>query len=143
MNDQATYDDATLLLRLYDLRREASLRQAREWFLTSFRPATGDEFLALCPPGSKEETWFRMVYSYWEMAASLVTMGVLNEELFIHNNSEALVVWERLKPLVPGWRDAWANPKTVKHLEEVAEKAAAYLNQGHPKAYATFTANIR
>jgi hypothetical protein len=141
LDHRPTYQDAQLLLSLYELRRETKFRQARQWFLSSFLPQTAEEFLSTCPSGSEQETFFRMVYSYWEMAASLVTAGILNEELFVHNSSELLQVWERIRILVPEWRRAWNNPQTVKHMEEVAFRAERYLNSGHPEAHATFVAN--
>jgi hypothetical protein len=140
---QPTIEDAHLLLKLYELRRDPTFRLARTWFAASFHPLTTEEFVSLCPAGSDQEAYFRMVYSYWEMASSFVTAGVLNEELFIHNSSELLLVWERIRPLVPQWRVVWKNPQTVKHMEEVARRAACYLNDGHPKAHATFVTNIQ
>jgi hypothetical protein len=142
IQNEPTYRDADLLLKLYELRREVRLRQAREWFLASFHATTPEEFLEQCPPKSQEETWFRMVYSYWEMASSLVAAGILDEELFVHNNSEALLVWERIRPLVRDWRESWANPQTVKNLEVVAAKAADYLNRGNPDGHSTFVAKV-
>ena len=78
----ATYDDAQLLLRLYELRREEKMRTARNWFMRNFRAETLEQFQDLCPLGSEENAYYRMVVSYWEMAASFVAMGVLHHELF-------------------------------------------------------------
>ena len=75
----ATYEDANLLLRLYELRREERLRNARDWFMKNFRARTMEEFQKLCPLGSKENAFYRMVVSYWEMAASFVTGGILHQ----------------------------------------------------------------
>src|SRR5258708_2817486 len=86
----ATYEDANLLLRLYELRREDKLRQARDWFTKKFKVSTLEEFQKLCPQGSEEHAYFRMVTSYWDMAASFVTGGVLHEELFMQNSREIL-----------------------------------------------------
>lgn len=141
--DQAAFQGAQLLLSLFELRREPKMRQAREWLLTSFRPQSAQDFPLICPPGSDEETFFRMVYSYWEMACSFVIAGLVDENLFIHNNSEILQVWERIRVLVPAWRQAWSNPLIVKNMELVAEKAVNYLNQADPKAHAMFVANMR
>ena len=142
MQNGPTYQDADLLLKLYELRRETRLRRAREWFVASFHATTPEEFLKQCPPNSQEETWFRMVYSYWEMAASLVVAGILDDELFVHNNSEALLVWERIRPLVDHWRESWANPQTVKNLEAMAGKAAEYLNRSNPDCHSTFVTKV-
>lgn len=141
--DERLYSSARLLLSLYELRREPKMRQAREWFLSSFRPDSVSDFPRICPPGSDQETFFRMVYSYWEMASSFVTAGIVDENLFVHNNSELLQVWERIRVLVPRWRVAWKNPLIVKHMEEVAQKAVDYLNRANPEAHATFVAKMR
>ena len=72
---QATYDDANLLIRLYDLRREEKLREARAWFTANFKPNSMADIQQLCPPGSENNARMRMVASYWDMAASFVTAG--------------------------------------------------------------------
>ena len=89
----ATYDDANLLLRLYELRREDKMRQARDWFFKNFHANNLEELSKICPLGSPEHAFFRMMSSYWEMAASFVTSGVLQRELFMQNSRELLFVW--------------------------------------------------
>ena len=79
MEVQATYDDVNLVLRLYELRREAKLREARKWLGSSFNARTMEEFATLCPRGSEADAYFRMVTGYWEMVASFITSGVLNQ----------------------------------------------------------------
>ena len=81
----ATYEDANLLLRLYELRRDERMRTARTWFARNFRAGTLEEFDKLCPADSEENASFRMVVSYWEMAASFVTRGILHQDLFMQN----------------------------------------------------------
>jgi hypothetical protein len=117
---QATYDDANLLLRLYELRREEKLRQARDWFAKNFHASTVEEFLKLCPLGSQENAYFRMVSSYWEMAASFVTNGVLHRDLFVQNCRELLFVWIRISDFIPAWRERMGNPNIARNLEAVA-----------------------
>jgi len=91
-NVKPTYDDVRLILKLYDMRREARMREARKWFGTYFKAKTLEEFNALCPPGSEPNASYRMLTSYWEMVASFVTNGVLHQELFFEGNREFLVV---------------------------------------------------
>jgi hypothetical protein len=117
---QATYDDANLLLRLYELRREEKLRQARDWFMKNFHANTVEEFQKLCPLGSQENAYFRMVSSYWEMAASFVTNGVLHRDLFVQNCRELLFVWIRISDFIPAWRERMGNPNIARNLEAVA-----------------------
>ena len=117
----ATYDDANLLLRLYELRREEKLRQARDWFMKNFHASNLDELAKICPQGSQENAYFRMVSSYWEMAASFVTSGVLQRELFMQNSRELLFVWTRMSDIVPAMRETYKNPDLARNLETLAE----------------------
>jgi L-rhamnose mutarotase len=116
----ATHEDANLLLRLYELRREEKLRKARDWFSKNFHVSNLEELQKLCPPGSEENAYVRMVQTYWDMAASFVTNGILHRELFMENSRELLFVWERISDVVPAWREAFKNPKIASNLEAVA-----------------------
>ena len=84
MAKKASATDAQLLMQLYDLRREAEMRRARQWWLSEFWPDSADDFLKVAmTPGTKENNWMRQVASYWGMAASFVLQGALSEELFL------------------------------------------------------------
>lgn len=116
----ATYEDAHLVLRLYELRREEKMRQARDWFFKNFHANTMEEFERLCPLGSQENAYFRMISGYWDMAASFVTSGVLHRDLFIQNSHELLFVWLRMSNIVPLMRERMSNPNIAKNVETVA-----------------------
>ncbi len=79
---QITYDEVNLMLRLYDMRRESRLRQARAWFVENFHPESPEEMMQRYPQGSEENTYIRMVISYWDMVAGIVNRGLINDELF-------------------------------------------------------------
>jgi len=79
---QITYDEVNLMLRLYDMRREPRLRQARAWFVEHFHPESPEEMIQRYPQGSEENTYIRMVISYWDMVAGIVNRGLINDELF-------------------------------------------------------------
>ncbi|HEY2545610.1 MAG TPA: hypothetical protein VGI46_06065, partial [Candidatus Acidoferrum sp.] len=68
---EATFEQANMMLTLYELRREPKLREARDWFAANFHVKTGEDVMRLCPPGSMENTYMRMVLGYWEMTASI------------------------------------------------------------------------
>jgi hypothetical protein len=138
-----TQEDAKLILHLYELRREARLRQARDWFVRSFHAATMEEFSALCPPGSEANASFRMLVGYWEMAASFVVHGLLDREMFFENNQELLLVWERVRELLPHAREANKNPAHLRHIEQVAGGFIEWWNARAPEFHATFAARIR
>ena len=142
MANQATYDDANLILRLYELRREQKLREARDWFGMNFRAKTAAEAMQAIPPGTKENAYFRMVVSYWDMAASFVTSGVLNQELFFQTNGELLGVWERVRHIVPEFRAFFKNPTAWKNLETVGNAYIEHLKSQGPEAYAGFQAML-
>jgi len=143
MQTPATYEDANLILRLYEMRREEKLRQARDWFTRNFHCSTLEEFNKVCPPGSQENAYSRQVITYWEMVASLISSGVLNEHLFYQSGMELLLVWERVKDVVPETRKVYKNPNTWKNLENVAAKYIQYLNSVDPETYPAFTARVR
>lgn len=143
MHARATYDDARLILSLYETRREERLRKARAWFAGSFKPRSLEDFAALCPPGSDENASYRMVTTYWEMVASFITSGVLSQELFFQSGRELLVVWERLREILPALREKNNDPFAYANLEAVATAYIEYLDRRAPGTYAAFSARQR
>jgi hypothetical protein len=139
---QPTYDDVNLILKLYELRREERMRKARAWF-AKYKASSIDEHLKHYPPGSEEDASFRMVTTYWEMVASFVTAGVLNQELFLESGGELLFVWEKIREMAPSWRSTSKNPTMMANLEKVAQAAIERMNRANPEAYALFSARIK
>jgi hypothetical protein len=137
-----TFDDANLILRLYEARREDRLREARAWFIANFKPRTIDEFMALCPPGSEPNASYRMVTSYWEMVASFVTSGVLNAEFFYQSGRELLFCYARVRHVLPAIRERFENPTELKNLETVAHGFIGWWNQQTPGAFDAFCKRI-
>jgi hypothetical protein len=140
---KATYDDAKLILQLYEMRREPRLREARKWFTASFKPKSHDDFLAICPPGSEPNASYRMVVTYWEMVASFLTSGVLHPELFYQSGREMLFVWERVRDILPALRDAYQHPRELKNLEEASIAYIAWWRQHAPGAHEAFMTRVR
>src|SRR3954464_14872399 len=135
---RATYDDVNLIVRLYELRRDDRLREARKWFIGSFKVKTFEEFQALCPPGSEPNASYRMVTTYWEMVASFLTTGVLNAELFYQSGRELLFTWERVRAIVPSLREGYRHPLELRNLEEAARAYIEWWNHAAPGAYDAF-----
>ena len=131
----ATYEDAALIMKLYELRREEKLRKARDWFQREFKASSVREVEEKYPYGSEENAYIRMVASYWEMAASFLVQEIVHEELFFTSNGELLGVWEKLKPFIEDLRKAMSNPLAHKNLEKAAERHRAWLQQNAPGAY--------
>ncbi len=119
-----TYDDAHLVLKLYELRREEKLRAAREWFVAKFFPRSAADVAALYGVPGIENTYFRMVTSYWDMAASFVVRGVLNGDLLIDSGAEMLLVWAKLESFLPELRGKTVSPKVLSNLERCVESSA-------------------
>jgi len=86
-----------LLLRLYEIRRDPELRQARKWFLTEFKPAGWQDIKSRYLSHSDEDRWFRMTTSYWELVGTLVNRGVLHADLFFDHTGEDVVTFERCR----------------------------------------------
>ena len=130
-----TYDDVNLVLKLYDMRREPRMRDARRWFTGSFK--------ALCPAGSEQHASYRMVTTYWEMVASFLTSGVLHEELFFQTGRELLFCWERIRDLLPHIREMYANPIEFRNLESAAKVYIKWWKKQAPGAYEAFSRRVR
>ncbi len=140
---QATYDDVNLILRLYEMRREEKLRTARAWFSSSFKVKSLAELGQLCPKGSDTDAYARQVITYWDMVASFITGGVLNEELFFQSGRELLFVWTRLQPILDELRAVYKDPGMHKNLEVVGISFAEYQRKQSPEGYENFVARVR
>ena len=138
-----TFDDVNLILKLYDIRREKRMREARHWFVSAFKVKTLEELQALCPAGTEQNASYRMVTTHWEMVASFITTGVLNAELFFQSGRELLLCWERMRDVVPAIRSANKNPLELRNLELAAERYIEWWNAHAPGAYDAFSKRIR
>ena len=111
------YESGRLILELYNLRREATMREARNFWIT-FNPETVEELMA--GMASPNGGFVRMVVSYWDMACSLVVNGAIDQKMFDDSNGEHLVVFGKIEALLPKWREVTGNPDSWKNLETVA-----------------------
>jgi hypothetical protein len=127
-----THEQVNLLLRLYDTRREPRLREAREWFSANFHPKSPEDVMRLCPPGSRENAYMRMVLSYWEMVASIESRGLINEDFFFENTGEQWAVFEQVKPVLAAWRTMFSSPKFLSLLEEQCKRLEAWREKRNP-----------
>jgi hypothetical protein len=134
MSNKATPADAELILKLYDLRREAEMRKARHWWTTTFWPQTVDDVLKISSNmGSQENNWFRQVSGYWSMAASLVEHGVLDRDLFLEASScgEMVLIFAKVKPFLKELREKISPTVfvTIEGLINSTEKGRALLQR--------------
>jgi hypothetical protein len=123
MAKKATPHDAQLILKLYDLRREAEMRKARNWFTTEFWPQNADDLIKVANSfPSQENAWLRQVASYWDMAAALVLNGALNEDLFLQPgcSGEMFAILGRIYPFLKEFREKTNSPEAFANIEKVA-----------------------
>jgi hypothetical protein len=111
------FESAWLNLQLFELRREPVLREARSWFLLDFNPECQDDvFSAL---RGERNASFRMVVSYWEMAASLVTTGAIDTGAFCAAHDEIFGTFSKIYPFLAEFREKCGEPEFCKHMESV------------------------
>ena len=122
MPRKATPEDAQIIMKLYDLRREPEMRKARHWY-AGWWPASADEILEVINSfGTEENAWFRQVNGYWDMAASFVLRGVVNEELFFDCGGEMWFTLAKLQPFLEEVRQKANIPQGFVRVETVATR---------------------
>ncbi len=132
MDTKPTYEQAQLHLQLYDLRREARLRQARDWFFKNYLVEKMDDVMRIAAPGTEGGTLAMMVISYWEQACALLDYGLLHEDLFFETSGEFFGVWERVKPIVREARERFVNKHFLAHLEKAAKRFESWSETRSP-----------
>ncbi len=140
---EVTHEQVNLMLRLYELRREPRLRQAREWFIRELSATTLEELQKQCPLGSEPHTNFRMMVSYWDMVAGIVNRGLIDEEFFFEQGAEQYFVWERVKPFIGELRSRFKNPHNLANLEEHCKRLEAWWDKRAPGFMEVMRQNIR
>ena len=110
-------ESADLILKLYDLRREDKMREARNWIF-GFNPTSAEEYWqTMMDP--QVGGYLRMVTSYWDMAAALVNHGAIDADLFNDTVGEHIMVFAKIEPYLAELREKFDNPKAFQHLEKV------------------------
>ncbi|MBI4906979.1 MAG: hypothetical protein HY820_25350 [Acidobacteria bacterium] len=131
-----TFEQAQLHLQVYELRREARLRQARDWFFKNYHVETTDDAMRIAAPGSDNGAFAGMVMGYWEQACALVDYGLLNEDLFFETSGEFYGVWEQVKNVVPQFRERFGDKEIFSHLESVSKRFEHWKEQRAPGSLA-------
>jgi hypothetical protein len=111
--------DADLILKLYDLRREATMREARNWMFT-FNPTSVQDVIEVLM--GEHSGHYRMVISYWDMAAAMVNNGAIDEQLFNETNGEHLFVFSKIEPVIEEVRALFGNPDFLRNLETLVKR---------------------
>jgi hypothetical protein len=136
METKPTNEQAQLHLQVYDLRREARLRQARDWFQQNYFAKTFDDAMRIAPMGTENGNFVGMVIGYWEQACALLNYGLLHEGLFFETSGEFFGVWELLKPVVPEFRKRFGDPLMLSNLEKAAQRYEAWSEHRSPGSIA-------
>jgi|SRR5581483_4375744 hypothetical protein len=126
MSNTPTAADAELILKLYDLRREAELRKARNWWL-GFWPESAEDVMKVATAlGTQENAWMRQVGGYWELAASLVLHGTLNRELFMEGSfsGEMFFFFAKVEPFIKEVREKMQSPNVFGNVEKLIMSSA-------------------
>jgi len=146
MESRPTHEQAQLHLQVYDLRREAKLRQARDWFFKNYLVETIDDAMRIAAPGTEGGAFVGMVLSYWEQACALLNYGLLHEDLFFETSGEFFGVWEMAKAVVPQARERFAYNGYLAQMEKAAKKYESWIESrspGHIAAMRQFMKQMR
>ena len=132
MATNPTHEQGKLQLEIFELRREARLRQARDWFAKNYFAENLDDALRIAPMGTEAGTSYMMVVSYWDQACAYLNHGLLHEELFFETNGEFFFVWERVKPTIQEGRQRFSNPLFLANLEKAANRFESWSERRAP-----------
>jgi hypothetical protein len=132
METKPTHEQAQLHLQTYDLRREARLRQARDWYFKNYFVETLEDSMRIAGPGTETGAFAMMVLSYWEQTCALLNYGLLHEDLFFETSGEFFAIWERVKPIVPQAREVFVNKQFLAHMEKAAQRFEAWMESRSP-----------
>lgn len=109
-------ESANLVLKLYELRRDPEMREAREWYVTKFNPKSAEEIVKLLMESFEGSRYYRMVTSYWDMASSLVNNGAIDRTVFLDANTEHVAIFARVQPFLAEVQKIY-RPTYLKQLE--------------------------
>ena len=146
METKPTHEQAQLHLQVYEMRREAKLRQARDWFFKNYFADSMDDAMRIAAPGTETGAFAMMVFGYWDQACALLNYGLLHEDLFFETNGEFFGVWERVKPTIKEGRERFVNKQFLAHLEKAAIRYETWIEKrspGHLVAMREFTKQMR
>jgi len=146
METRPTHEQAQLHLQVYEMRREARLRQGRDWFFKNYFVNNLDDAMRLAAPATENGALVAMVISYWEQACALLNYGLLHEDLFFETSGEFYGVWDRVKPTVQQAREMFVMKGYLAHLEKAAKRYEAWSetrSPGHIAAMGEFMKKMR
>ena len=132
MDSKPTHEQAQLHLQIYEMRREARLRQGRDWLMKNYFAENLDEAMKLAAPGSENGALLFMVLSYWDQACAMLNYGLLHEDLFFETSGEFFGVWQRIKATVPEFRKKFVYDGYVSNMEKAAHRYETWIEKRSP-----------
>jgi hypothetical protein len=132
METKPTHQQAQLQLQLFEQRREARLRQARDWFFKNYIVENIDDAMRIAAPGTEGGQFAMMVLTYWDQACAMLNYGLLHEDLFFETTGEFFGAWEIAKVVVPAVRERFQNPQYLGNLEKSAKRFEAWSEKRTP-----------
>lgn len=115
-------NDVLAILKLYELRRDEKMRAARAWYFSDFAPKNVMDIIKLYRDGEQASANFRMVTSFWDMAASFVLNGAIDEKTFLDANTEHIFVYAKIQPFLADIRQLFGEPDYLNNLEQLVLK---------------------
>lgn len=146
MDTKPTHEQAQLHLQVFEMRREAKLRQARDWFFRNYFADSMQQAMQLAAPGTETGAFPMMVFGYWEQACALLNYGLLHEGLFFETSGEFYAVWDRVKDIVPEGREMFKNNQFLANVEKAANRYEKWIearSPGHIAAMREFSKQMR
>jgi hypothetical protein len=119
MKSKKALEQAELILKLYEIRRETALRTSRDYVGGEFKPKSVDEFVSLVKDGGKPSGHILQVYGYWDMVAAFVVHGALDEDLIFDTCQEMYFQFEKIQPYLAGFREQMKLPEFLRSMETV------------------------
>lgn len=112
-------NDVMAILKLYELRRDEKMREARQWYFSEFAPQTALDIVALFRSGERASANFRMITSYWDMAASFVLNGAIDRQIFLDANTEHVFIFVKIEPFLAEIRELFQDPDYLIRIEKL------------------------
>ena len=146
METKPTHEQAQLHLQIYEMRREARLREGRDWLFKNFFVENLDDWMRIAGPMTDKGGLVMMVLTYWDQACAMLNYGLLHENLFFETSGEFFGVWERVKPALSQARERFSNQQFLAHLEKAGQRYETWIEKrspGHIAAMREFMKQMR
>ena len=112
-------EDVMAILKLYELRRDPQMREARQWYFSEFAPKSALDIVGLYRGGERASANFRMVTSYWDTAASFVLNGGIDKKMFLDANTEHVFIYAKIADFLAKVRELFGDPDYLIHIENL------------------------